>query len=119
MNFAILKLLFNRAKADFQIIPTVLSFLIADKVGVVLEWWYFLIIAVFFILHMFWSLNRGVRQEADFGRDKSKEFQEVKSDIKWIRANTPLRNPKKETWWYDSAEVSKDITRESNNEKRL
>jgi len=80
-NIAVLKLLFNRAKSDFQIVPTVLSFLIADAVGVNIEWWHLVIIIGFFIIHILWSLDRGVRQEVDFHWKKSTEWQEMKKKI--------------------------------------
>ena len=83
-NIAVLKLLYNRARADFQVIPTVLSFLIADAVGIDMKWWYFVLILGFFLIHILWSLDRGVRQEQDFHWRKSTEWQEMKRKIDTI-----------------------------------
>ena len=84
MNIEVIRQLFNRARGDFGFVTTILSFLIADKVGVDIRWWYFLIIGVFFILHMIWSDKRAIRQSADYARIKSELFMDLKEKVDYL-----------------------------------
>ena len=81
MNTSIFRTLFNRARGDIWFITPLLSLLIADKVGISFEWWYFVVGAAFFLGHMVWSHRRGMRQEVDYSFKKSKEFQELKKMV--------------------------------------
>ncbi len=82
MNTSIFRTLVTRARSDIWFITPLLSFLIADKVGIDFEWWYFVAGGSVFIGHMIWSHKRGVRQEIDYSFQQSKEFQELKNMVK-------------------------------------
>lgn len=81
MNTSIFRTLINRARSDIWFITPLLSLLIADKVGIIFEWWYFVLGGIVFIGHMIWSHRRGIRQEIDYSFGKSKEFQELKKMV--------------------------------------
>ena len=85
INLEICRALFNRARGDLGFITTVLSFLIANKVGVDIKWWYILLIGLYFIAHTIWSHLRGIRQSGDYARAQSRLFMELFNDVKEIK----------------------------------
>jgi len=77
---AVAKTLFMRAKGDLSLF---LSLAIANQVDAI-KWQYFIIVPLFIAVHMYWSDNRAIRQEADYSRSKSRLFNELLDRVKHI-----------------------------------
>lgn len=84
VNGSVFRTLFNQARGDLNFVTLILSILIANKVGINIKWWYIVLGGLFLILHIIWNHKRGYRQIADYGRQQSKEFQELKRMVKEI-----------------------------------